>query len=146
MTEEQQEKVAKEIVARHIKDGVFDWNEPDDYRNCFPEECSDREFANYSQVIKAALLDQGIIQRGDSEGKTVITEKGKEFTSFADIKAKAVELERLGLEKLQLDVKDLQNKVFDYDKTKRQARLAIIYAGLSALTSVIAILIALLKT
>jgi chromosome condensin MukBEF ATPase and DNA-binding subunit MukB len=151
MTEEQ-EILAEKILQLHRDgDGIFEWEELnyDDENSILPPGLSVRKRSDLLELIKATLIEMGLIETTTEEGDiTRLKTRGWEFSTFANERLKAAEVNRvskLSIEKLDLEVDELRKKLFDYDTTKAQAKWAIRFAAVSAVGSIAAILIALLK-
>jgi hypothetical protein len=131
---------------------IEETNAPHDVRVNFTFSGVDR--SKYPDAIRVALFDlgkYGLVK--ERYNKFEITEHGrKELEMYLQKIKRKNEKENLQFESLQvelqkakLEIDDLVNRLIDYDKVKRQSKMATIYAGVSALTAAIAILIALIK-
>jgi hypothetical protein len=143
MTEEQ-EKIAEKIIAYHKEgDGVFNWEDLYDALDILPDEWDDRKKFEQIYLLKSTLTDNGFITT--TTPITSLTDKGWKFKSFDDERAKQKsneDIEKLSMEKLRLEVEDLRNKFFDFEKTRTQSKnvtraqvLTAVLAGLSLLLS-----------
>ena|SRR5215204_4304893 len=83
---------------------------------------------------KEYLIDLGLIKKTELN-TTVLTIKGWEFESF--------EVERQKpnpeFEKLNLEIINLRNQVFDYGKVRAQAKWALIISAMAALAVIVAL-------
>lgn len=89
------------------------------------------------------LLYEGYVYQ-IREGYTRLTTKGWEFVSWKVEREKSAEEKRineLGVEKLKLEVDELNIRLKDYKTTKRQAKIAIICSVFSAIISALALLL-----
>ena len=114
-------------------------------------------FSHQVALVIKNMLDTGYLKyrHPNSRFHAMLTDKGWRFTSFAnqekeenEKKQKAEmqdELLKKELQKINLDIDDLVNKLLDYDKVKDQAKWSIRWAAISGLAALAAILISLLK-
>lgn len=117
---------------------------------------SPKEFSESFQFVKRQMKLQGYIDYRYETNKNffVLTTKGSSFTTFRDLERQQAEekdrqeiqdkVARKELEKLNLEIDDLVNKLSDYDKVKTQAKWSLIVAIISAVGTIAAAVIAMI--
>lgn len=146
-----QEQLAEKIIALHKEgDGVFEWDNLH-YRGeqVFPEEWGDRKKADQLRFIRGVFQEMELVEFLDEEENlSRLTRKGMVFSSFFKIKEQEVEEQRLNnvsVGKLQLEVQELREKMFGYEKKQKQDSRLVLYAALSALAAIVSAIIAIFK-
>jgi hypothetical protein len=121
------EIIGKMILRKHKENkGILVW-----HKNTF-----DR--ASNTTAAKELLIDLGLIKWASSLKRTTsLTERGWSFESFEKERQKS----DLELEKMNLEIINLRNQLFDYEKIKMQKKVALIIASIATLAAILQILI-----
>ena len=87
------------------------------------------------------LVQKNLIEEHPTEDIYYLSDYGREYYRDAVEKQKREEAKSAKeIEKLHLEIDDLVSRLTDYDKVKNQAKWAIIFAAVSAIAALIALL------